>query len=54
MPKVQEPAEHSATTHNGLIDIDAADHRSIEPQKVQKEATDGVNDQIHEEDIACS
>jgi len=55
MTKVQESSgTKSNNPHNGLIDIDTPNHRSIKPQKVQKEATDGINDQIDEEDVACS
>jgi hypothetical protein len=38
--------------HDGLVDIKSPDHRSIEPQEIQKEAPNRVRDQVNEEYVA--
>ena len=47
-----EAAKHGNNRHDGLIDVDATNQRSIEPQKVQQEAPNRINDQVDQEEIA--
>lgn len=38
--------------HKGLVDVDPADERSIQPQEVQREADEGIGHEIREKDVA--
>src|SRR5574341_1777033 len=52
MPPIQRCSrQESNNSHDGLVDVNAADQRSIEPQKVQEETANGINNQVSEEEV---
>ena len=53
-PKQGCRRKHCHYSHNCLIDVNASDLRGIKPQKVQKETSYWVYDQINQKKIALS